>query len=113
MGTKKRWEKEGEDFLNALTGGDLDNPLKKKKPSADETEAEQRLRIRQTTAGGRPSLHSPVTDPLVPYNFKIKASELDAIRNLAKDKTKTIRELMSEAIHDLITKYAGNNPDNK
>jgi len=62
--------------------------------------------------GGRPRLDSPATDKLVPYNFKLKESELEAVRRLAEDNTRTIRSLMSEAIADLLRKY-GESPEEK
>ena len=104
-----RWQKESNDFLDALTGGSTTNPLEKK--SADkkgviqDTEKARKLRQRQLTAGGRPRLDSPAADPLVVYNFKIKKSELEALRSLSLDKTLTIRELLSEAVADLLQKY--------
>ena len=102
----KRWEKESSEFLDALTGGNNENPLKGKggKTAEDERKARE-LHLRQTTAGGRPRNGTTVSDPLVTYNFKIKESELRAVKKLSLDRTLTIRELMSEAIGDLLKKY--------
>ena len=103
---KKRWEKESQEFVDTLIDGVV-NPLnKKEQKTRTETTKQRALRIRQTTSGGRPS-SGTTTDPLVPYNFKLHRSELEAVKTLALERTMTIRELMGEAVNDLLTKYNG------
>lgn len=108
----ERWKKESKDFLDALTGGNTENPLSERKKTEDRTpphdrEKEMKLLIRQRTAGGRPRKDA-IQDPLVTYNFKIRDTQLQALRTLSLDKTLTIRELLTEAVDDLLDKYGKN-----
>lgn len=107
---KGRWRKESGEFLDALISGMTIEPGKTgggKGPSddPDRDRKRQALDTERYRKGGRPRLDSPATDKLVPYNFKLKESELEAVRRLAEDNTRTIRSLMSEAIADLLRKY--------
>ena len=111
---KNRWEKESQEFLEALTGGNPVKHISKKRTQAgipeELSEKAQRLRIKQTTAGGRPRLDSPATDRSVVYNFRIKETELQELKKLSLENTKTMRELISEAVGDLISKYREKQP---
>ena len=106
MAKKNRWEQESRDFIEALTGG---ADVSVRKPGKDDTrqksESEQRLDYIRRTAGGRPRRDSPVTDPLMVYNFKVRRSTLEELRSLSGRSTRTIRDLMEEAISDLLVKY--------
>lgn len=110
MAKTNRWEKESRDFIEALTGG-TDITLKKKnadtgRETPDQRRRRERLEHLQRTSGGRPRNGSPVTDPLVVYNFKIRQSELDRLKELSGEHTRTMRDLLSEAVADLLDKYA-------
>lgn len=114
---KGRWRKESGEFLDALISGMTIEPGKtgERKDEGDDPERDRKRQALDTTRyrkGGRPRLDSPATDKLVPYNFKLKESELDAVRRLAEDNTRTIRSLMSEAIADLLAKH-GYYPEEK
>ena len=113
---KGRWRKESGEFLDALISGMTIEPGKTgggKGPDddPDRDRKRQALDTERYRKGGRPRLDSPATDKLVPYNFKLKESELEAVRKLAEDKTRTIRSLMSEAITDLLRKYSDGERD--
>lgn len=101
---KSRWEKEAEDLLDAL-GGPKVNPLQRKK-STSEREKERRLAYLQKTSGGRPRKGESPDDAMVTYNFRIRQSELNELKQVAVNTTKTIRELMSEAVSYIVKKYS-------
>ena len=126
MPTSKRWQKESGELLDTIITPpkeiiesvqkqaekarrqdpgtpDGDTPPSPREESSD---AEKRLRWKQKTAGGRPKTEeAPSRDPLIPYNFKAKASQIERLRALSLKETRTLRELLTEAIEDLLEKY--------
>lgn len=106
-----RWQKESGEFLDALVGstepyrGHKETTAEAEQLSEQDIEKEKLLKLRQISGGGRPKHDAPPLDRLIVYNIKIKESDLNALRQLSKDQTLTIRELLSEAVHDLLVKY--------
>ena len=107
----QRWQKESGEFLDALIGGTepyrdpAGTPPGSEEQSQKEADKEKLLKLRQFSRGGRPKNNASVSDRLTVYNIKIKESELNALRQLAKKRILTIRELFSEAVNDLLEKY--------
>ena len=100
---KSRWEIESERLLDAL-GGPRVNPVSTAL-TAEEKEKERRLIYLQRTSGGRPKSSESPEDALVTYNFRIRQSQLDRLRTLCINTTKTARELLAESLQLLFDKY--------
>ncbi len=109
MAKKTRWELEGEQLLDAL-GGPKVNPLNKPAPApvdADDVQDEKShaLAVKRARKGGRPLLGQEISDPSVPYSFRIKKSKLETIKKISLENTMLISEMLEEAIDALIEKY--------
>lgn len=102
-----KWDQESRDFIEALTGGHA-RVLNVRRPAASELEKElqRKADYASRTGGGRPRAGHPVTDPLTPYNFKIRASRLERLRELSRSQTRTMQDLLAEAVDDLLEKHA-------